>query len=127
MEDAFESIRTKPAVVNAIAECEPDLRSAPMRLAARRRSQWTGFPDFSGGEVRQFWPDDGGGVEIVRIGQGEPIVLVPGLAGGWELLAPLALGLARRHEVILSSLRGDRVLAGGAAAASVGTYARDLA
>ena len=42
------------------------------------------------------------------MGQGEPIVLLPGLAGGWRLLAPLARYLRRRHEVILLGLRGDR-------------------
>ena len=39
-----------------------------------------------------------------RSGQGDPIVLVPGLAGGWKLLAPLARRLARRHRVILPGL-----------------------
>jgi len=61
------------------------------------------------------------------MGRGEPIVLVPGLAGGWELLVPLAQRLARRHEVILTGLRGDGGLDGRPVAAHVGDYARDLA
>jgi pimeloyl-ACP methyl ester carboxylesterase len=40
-------------------------------------------------------------------GQGPPLVLVPGLAGGFELLGPLARLLARRHRVISYQLRGE--------------------
>jgi pimeloyl-ACP methyl ester carboxylesterase len=98
-----------------------------MRLAAKRRSQWMRFPEFSSAEVRQFLPGEREGVEVVRMGRGDPIVLVPGLAGGWELMAPLARRLARHHEVILYSLRGDRGPLGAAGAEGMGTYARDLA
>jgi pimeloyl-ACP methyl ester carboxylesterase len=40
-------------------------------------------------------------------GEGEPIVLVPGLAGGMGLLGPLARLLASRHKVICYQLRGE--------------------
>lgn len=40
-------------------------------------------------------------------GRGTPIVLVPGLAGGMDLLAPLAHELARDHQVISYQLRGE--------------------
>jgi pimeloyl-ACP methyl ester carboxylesterase len=66
-------------------------------------------------------------VEVVRMGQGDPIVLVPGLAGGWRLLAPLARRLATRHEVILYGLRGDRSLMVGPGPETVAEYAHDLA
>lgn len=48
-------------------------------------------------------------VEVIRFGAGlgDPIVMVPGLAGGWKLLAPLAATLSRRHEVILFDLEGE--------------------
>ena len=98
-----------------------------MRLSPKRRSQWMRFSEVSSGAVRRFVVGDGGGVDVVRMGQGEPIVLVPGLAGGWELLVPLARRLARHHEVILYGLRGDRGPAIGPVAACVGAYARDLA
>jgi 3-oxoadipate enol-lactonase len=55
------------------------------------------------------------------------VVLVPGLAGGWRLLVPLALRLARRFRVTVCGLRGDHFPAGGPWAREVGDHARDLA
>jgi len=46
-------------------------------------------------------------VEYRVCGDGEPIVLVPGLAGGMGLLGPLARLLARDHKVICYQLRGE--------------------
>jgi len=40
-------------------------------------------------------------------GEGPPLVLVPGLAGGYELLGPLAQLLARNFRVISYQLRGE--------------------
>jgi pimeloyl-ACP methyl ester carboxylesterase len=40
-------------------------------------------------------------------GDGPPLVLVPGLAGGFELLGPLARSLARHYRVISYQLRGE--------------------
>jgi len=40
-------------------------------------------------------------------GDGPPLVLVPGLAGGFELLGPLSRHLARHHRVITYQLRGE--------------------
>src|SRR5262245_61929133 len=40
-------------------------------------------------------------------GEGEPLLLVPGLAGGFELLGPLARLLARDFRVISYQLRGE--------------------
>ncbi len=40
-------------------------------------------------------------------GEGQPLVLVPGLAGGFELLGPLARLLARNFQVISYQLRGE--------------------
>jgi len=60
------------------------------------------------------------------MGRGEPIVLVPGLAGGWRLMAPLAQILARRNEVILYSLRGDCNPFAGPRATSIADLAGDL-
>ncbi len=40
-------------------------------------------------------------------GEGPPLVLVPGLAGGFELLGPLARLLARHYRVISYQLRGE--------------------
>jgi 3-oxoadipate enol-lactonase len=40
-------------------------------------------------------------------GEGRPLVLVPGLAGGFELLGPLARLLSRHFQVISYQLRGE--------------------
>jgi pimeloyl-ACP methyl ester carboxylesterase len=40
-------------------------------------------------------------------GEGEPLVLVPGLAGGFELLGPLARRLSRHFRVISYQFRGE--------------------
>jgi pimeloyl-ACP methyl ester carboxylesterase len=40
-------------------------------------------------------------------GEGPPLVLVPGLAGGFELMGPLARQLARSYRVISYQLRGE--------------------
>jgi pimeloyl-ACP methyl ester carboxylesterase len=40
-------------------------------------------------------------------GEGRPLVLVPGLAGGFELLGPLARLLAKNFQVISYQLRGE--------------------
>jgi len=79
------------------------------------------------GTQRQVRLDDGEWIEVVRVGSGAPIVLVPGLAGGWRLVAPLAERLSRRFEVIVCGLRGDRFPMGGGLPREMGDHARDLA
>lgn len=46
-------------------------------------------------------------VKYCEWGSGPPLVLVPGLAGGYELLGPLARLLARDFRVISYQLRGE--------------------
>src|SRR5437588_9316482 len=46
-------------------------------------------------------------VEYREWGQGPPLVLVPGLAGGFELLGPLARLLSQHFRVISYQLRGE--------------------
>jgi len=65
-------------------------------------------------------------VEVTEMGEGEPIVLVPGLAGGEKLLGPLAHLLARDHRVITYGLRGDRFPTGTARPRELGDLANDL-
>lgn len=78
-----------------------------MRLAAKHREMWLRLDDCGVPEIARI-PGRFGSVEMVRMGKGEPIVLLPGLAGGWRLLTPLARFLSRRFEVILMGLRGDQ-------------------
>lgn len=46
-------------------------------------------------------------VEYSEMGSGPPIVLVPGLAGGFDLLGPLARSLSTDFRVISYQLRGE--------------------
>ncbi len=98
-----------------------------MRLSAKLdRALWTRFGEYRNWDSQLIF-SPGGTTEIVRLGKGEPIVLVPGLAGGWKLLAPLAVQLAKRHEVILYGLRGEVTPLVMAKEETIGHYARDLA
>jgi pimeloyl-ACP methyl ester carboxylesterase len=45
--------------------------------------------------------------ELYESGAGSPIVLIPGLAGGFELLGPLARTLAADYHVFSYQLRGE--------------------
>jgi pimeloyl-ACP methyl ester carboxylesterase len=97
-----------------------------MRVAARRRAQWV--MSHQPGLGQHHWVFGQRGVqEVIRLGRGEPIVLVPGLAGGWPLLVPLAERLARQHEVILFDLRGERAAAEAPRAGSLSAFADDVA
>lgn len=46
-------------------------------------------------------------VEYTEVGDGPPMILVPGLAGGADLLGPLARQLSHSHRVISYQLRGE--------------------
>lgn len=96
-----------------------------MRLAAKRRTGWTmasGLTDGTHAQVRV----GGDWLEVVRFGSGDPLVVVPGLAGGWRLVAPLARRLGRRFEVLVCGLRGDRFPSSGPLARSMADHARDV-
>ena len=73
----------------------------------------------------------GDAIEVVRVGRGEPIVVIPGLAGGWKLAWPLIRSLSRYFEVISFGLRGDEgawdeLGASTARARGIGEYAQDV-
>ena len=83
-----------------------------MRLAAK----WQGPSDFyslSESGRRTQLRLGGELVDVIRLGKGDPLVLVPGLAGSWKLVLPLARRLARHHEVITYGLRGDGLPSAG--------------
>jgi pimeloyl-ACP methyl ester carboxylesterase len=46
-------------------------------------------------------------LDVVHLGEGDPLILVPGMAGSWNLLLPLAKTLARHFHVITYGLRDD--------------------
>ena len=79
-----------------------------MRLSAKRRNSWmmiASEPAFAQRSVVHF---DGEDFEVVSMGSGDPLVVVPGMAGGWRLTTPLLRRLARDRRVITYGLRGDR-------------------
>ena len=96
-----------------------------MRLALKRRAEWVMSSHFHEGSQHQV-RIAGEWVEVTEMGEGDPIVLVPGLAGGWRLLAPLAHLLARRHRVITYNLRGDQFPTPTARPREIGDLAGDL-
>ena len=99
-----------------------------MRVAAkRRRAGWVIAAQLLEGTQRQVRLGNGEWIEVVQMGSGDPVVLVPGLAGGWRLVAPLAQKLARRYQVTVCGLRGDRFPTGGDWACEMGDHANDLA
>jgi len=96
-----------------------------MRIAAKRRAGWL-MSDFNYEGRRRQVRVDGVRLEVVEIGKGEPIVMVPGMAGGWKLLTPLARSLAKRHRVILYGFRDEFDPLSARPARQIGDHARDL-
>ena len=103
-----------------------------MRLAAKWRTSWTIHANgIDQGRIESVRIDSEW-VDVVRLGRGDPLVLVPGWAGSWKLLFPLAQMLAPYFDVILPGLRGDALPCGDLEShprpvCGVGDYARDLA
>ena len=96
-----------------------------MRIAARRRAAWL-MSDYVFDGRRTQVRVGSARLEVVELGRGEPIVLVPGLAGGWKLLAPLARILAKRNRVILYGFRDELDPLSSRPARQIGDHARDL-
>ena len=65
-----------------------------MRLASKWRTDWTWEVEIEP-EHAESVRLGGEWVDVLRLGRGRPLVLIPGLAGGWKLLSPLARSLAR--------------------------------
>jgi pimeloyl-ACP methyl ester carboxylesterase len=103
-----------------------------MRLAAKWRTSW---PMVSPGIDQERLESVRLGdecVDLLRLGHGDPLVLVPGLAGSWKLVLPLARSLARHFQVFVYGLRGDRFPCGGfgdelGRVSDIGEHANDLA
>lgn len=96
-----------------------------MRIAAKRRADWLMSDARYEGRQRQVRVGSGR-FEVVEIGRGEPIVVVPGLAGGWKLLTPLARSLARNNRVILYNYRDEYDSLSSRPASHIADHARDL-
>jgi len=96
-----------------------------MRIAMKRRAEWLMSGDSMDSRKRRVRVGDAR-LEVIEIGKGDPIVLVPGLAGGWRLLTPLARKLARRNRVILYGYRDETDPLSSRAARHLGDHAADL-
>jgi pimeloyl-ACP methyl ester carboxylesterase len=102
-----------------------------MQLAAKWRRSWSIHCEGIEGRWVHAHLIGDEPVEVVRLGRGDPIVVIPGLAGGWKLLWPLVRRLARHFEVITFGLRGDEGSWDGTTAAArrvrqIGEYAQDI-
>ncbi len=78
-----------------------------MQLSAKWRNGWSVYSQGSPDARIRAYGIGGETVEVVRLGRGEPIVVIPGLAGGWKFVWPLVRSLGRHFEVIAVGLRGD--------------------
>ena len=102
-----------------------------MRLSSRWRDGWLMDSEGIDGLRIHACGIVGEVVDVVRLGRGEPLVVIPGLAGGWKLVWPLLRSLSRHFQVISFGLRGDDrgwdVPSGHPAAAhGIGDYAQDV-
>ena len=64
--------------------------------------------------------------EYAVVGRGEPCVVVPGLAGGYQLARPIVEALAENFQVITYQLRGEGDAFGLRAKLGLSDLARDL-
>lgn len=97
-----------------------------MRLAAKRHGIGEHLVSASiDGDTTLRYPE--GSFEVVRLGEGDPLVLIPGLAGGPRLLVPLARRLAMRRQVIIIGLRGDSHPLASKRTHDITDHARDVA
>ena len=94
-------------------------RSAKWQMALRWEAEWSPI-------TRWQVEGQGGTHQVVRLGEGDPLVLLPGLAGGWKLVMPLARLLARKHEVHLVGLSGDGSILPRCAGVGVADEAKSL-
>jgi pimeloyl-ACP methyl ester carboxylesterase len=103
-----------------------------MRLAAKWQTSWTMVSPGIDRERLESVRLGGEWVDLLRLGHGDPLVLVPGMAGSWKLVLPLARSLARHFQVFVYGLRGDRCPLGGNGdglrrVSDIGEHANDLA
>jgi len=104
-----------------------------MRLSRKWRGHDARLVPDAGARPSRRVTVEGEDFDVVRMGRGDPLVVVPGLAGGWRLTTPLLRALARRFQVFSYDLRGERPFGAGPLGATrtpyveIGRHAADLA
>ncbi|WP_165069593.1 alpha/beta fold hydrolase [Paludisphaera rhizosphaerae] len=104
-----------------------------MRIATKWQDSWSSIAPEAGTRRTRRVVVNGEDFEVVRMGSGDPLVVIPGMAGGWRLCQPLLRRLAKHHEVISYDLRGERPCGAGPLGATrtphveLGWHAADLA
>jgi pimeloyl-ACP methyl ester carboxylesterase len=102
-----------------------------MRLAAKWQTSWSIMSSCADAERVHSVRMERGWMDVLRLGKGDPIVLIPGLAGGWKLVLPLAQRLARDFAVFAVGFRDERSLWGadssGLPIGDIADYADDVA
>ena len=78
-----------------------------MKFASKWQASWDVVAPIGSSVRNQTIPVSGGILDVVHLGAGDPLVLVPGMAGSWKLVLPLANRLARHFHVITYGLRDD--------------------
>ena len=97
-----------------------------MRIARTRRTERLMGCHFHEG-LEEFVQVGGEWSEVVRLGQGDPIVLVTGPGGRLEVAGPPGSSAGAAHQVILYELDGDMGPLGPPGRGAMAEYAGDLA
>jgi pimeloyl-ACP methyl ester carboxylesterase len=78
-----------------------------MKLASKWQASWDVVSPADSNVRSEIVGITDGILDVIHLGQGEPLILVPGMAGSWKLVLPLANRLARHFHVITYGLRDD--------------------
>ncbi len=96
-----------------------------MRIAAKHRDGWL-FSSQIEEAIQHQVRIHGEWVDVVQMGHGDPLVLVPGLAGVGNCSPRWPRNWARHYQVTIPGLRGDRFPMGNSCVTGLSDHAADL-